>query len=77
MATDAREVLLKARDQLDALTEENGEPIRVYLAVAYSFESETASFDGVVKSEDPTWISLALLNRAYEAIEQAVEDAGD
>ena len=78
MASDGRAVLLQALDHLDSLREEHGEPVRVYLAVAFSYETADASYDGCVKTSDPTWISLALVNRAYEAIEEASSaDAGD
>lgn len=73
MSPSARAVLLNALDTLDAIVEENGEPVRVYLAVCYSVETRSQHFDGVVKTEDPGWITLALLNRAYEAVETALE----
>lgn len=81
MAKGPRETIAALLDTLDKVEEEHGAPIRVYLACAYSIETESAHFDGVVKTEDPAWLSLALLNRAYEAIERRVEeaeeDAGD
>lgn len=81
MAKDARAVLLQALEHLDALKEQHGDPVRIYLAVAFSYETEESTFDGCVKTSDPTWVSLALLNRAYEATEaamtQAEDDAGD
>ena len=75
--TDARTVLLNALDTLDRIKDEHGEPVRVYLAVCYCVETSSSHFDGVVRTEDPGWITLALLNRAYEAIERSLEADSD
>lgn len=74
---DARSVLLQAAEQLGDLEDEHGEPVRVFMVIAYSFETEACSLDGIVSTPDPMWVSLALLNRAYEAVEAAVMEAGD
>lgn len=77
MPSDPRAVLLNALDTLDRITDEHGEPVRVYLAVAYCVETQDQHFDGVVKTSDPGWITLALLNRAYEATELSLEAASE
>lgn len=75
---DARETLITALDQIDQVrAEHDGEVVRVYVAVTYSVETTSASIDGLVKTEDPVWITLALLARGYEALEAAVEAARD
>lgn len=73
---DARATLLEALDQIDRVSAEHeGEVVRVFVAVTYSVETKTASVDGLVKTEDPVWITLALLARGYEALEAAIEVA--
>lgn len=77
MPSDPRAVLLNALDTLDRIKDEHGEPVRVYLAVAYCVETDDSHYDGVVRTEDPGWLTLALLNRAYEAIERNLEAASE
>jgi len=77
MAQDARSTLLQALEQLDAIQSENGEPRRVYLTVAYSAEYENTTYDGLVATSDPSWVTLALLGRAYEQCEAACNPPED
>jgi hypothetical protein len=73
---DARATLLEALDQIDRVSAEHEDDVvRVFVAVTYSVETTTASVDGLVKTDDPVWITLALLSRGYEALEAAIEAA--
>lgn len=60
---------MQAADAIDSVIDENEDSHRVYLAVVFSVETDGSHYDGFAKTEDPTWISLALLNEGYESIE--------
>ena len=74
--SDARQTLLRALDNLDEIREEYGEPRNTFLVVVYAHQVEGQTIRGWASTDDPTFVSCALLREVADAIESD-PDAGE
>lgn len=68
--SEARQVLLAALESLDEIQAEHGEAQRLYLTVAYAHSIEGQTCTGWNSTDDPTFVTAALLRTVADAIEQ-------
>ncbi len=66
--SEARQVLLTALDSLDEIEEEHGEAQRLYLTVVYAHTVKGRTCTGWNSTDDPTFITAALLREVADAI---------
>jgi hypothetical protein len=67
--SDARQTLLRALDHLDEIREEYGDPKNTYLIVAYAHQVDGQTVRGWACTDDPTFVTCALLREVADAIE--------
>lgn len=70
--SDARQTLLRAMDQLDEITQEHGEASHTYLIVAYAHQVKGKTIHGWAATDDPTFVTCALLREVGESIENGI-----
>lgn len=70
--SDARQTLLRALSNLDEIEQEHGEARRIYLITAYAHQADGSTIRGWAATDDPSFITVALLREVADAIEQGV-----
>lgn len=68
--SDARQTLLRALDHLDDIRDQYGEPKNTYLIVAYAHQVEGQTIRGWASTDDPTFVTVALLREVADYIDQ-------
>lgn len=70
--SDARQTLLRAMDNLDEIEKDHGEARRVYLCAVYAHQAEGETIRGWASTDDPSFITVALLREVADAIENGL-----
>lgn len=75
--SEARQVLLRALDSLDQIEREYGEAKRTYLVVVFAHQVEDETVRGWESTNEPTFITTALLREVADYIESPRERDDD
>lgn len=75
--SDARQTLLRALDHLDEIRQQYGDPKNTYLIVAYAHQVEGTTIRGWASTDDPTFVTVALLREVADYIENGDDDDQD
>jgi len=67
--SDARQTLLRALDHLDDIEANHGEARRIYLCVTYAHNIDGQTISGWASTDDPTFVTCALLRVVADSIE--------
>lgn len=67
--SDARQTLLRALDHLDEIRDQYGDPKHTYLIVAYAHQIQGSTVRGWASTDDPTFVTVALLREVANYIE--------
>lgn len=68
--SDARQTLLRAMDNLDDIEADFGPAKRTYLIVVYAHQVDGQTVRGWAATDDPSFVTVALLREVADAIEQ-------